>query len=200
MEVLEDFNEGLEAVQKAEGLEGTLRWTGEQLAAASDRLACASADVRTSRAAELLVIAWPHVQALAAAGLCADAFATQNMAMLTVLRSRVSPESFASLWLQALQGMCLMAAQLIESADGKNASTLADITAHTYGLFIATARDFIPRFGSSDDMRRFYDHMRHMASQAGEDVSHFQGHRIVPTLAIDVFADNAARLVAVGVG
>lgn len=199
MSVLDDFNAGLEAVQQAEGIEGTLRWSGEQLAAASDRLARAGEADRPTRAAELLVIAWPHVQALAAVGMATDAFATQNMAMLTMLQARVSPEAFPSLWLQALQGLCIMASQLIESADGSNAAMAADITAHTYGLFIATAHDFIPRFGSSDEMRRFYDHMRHMASQAGEDVSHFQGHRIVPTLAIDILADNAARLTAMGV-
>lgn len=199
MALLDDFADGLAAVREAEGLDGVLRWTGEQLAAASDRLAKARKDECKPRAAELLVIAWPHVQALAAASMPADALATQNMAMLTVLQAKVSPESFASLWLQSLQGLCLMAAGFIEQADGRVSSIAADIAAHSYGLFIATAHSYIPRFGCSDEMRRFYDHMRHMAAVAGEDVSHFQGHRIVPTLAIDIFADNAARLAAIGV-
>ncbi|MCM1067055.1 MAG: hypothetical protein NC418_05715 [Muribaculaceae bacterium] len=194
--ILDAFFGGLEAVRE-EGLEATLRWTGEQLAAASDRLAHASADHREARAAELLVIAYPHVEALTAVGMELEAFATQNMAMLTVLRARVNPEGFASLWLQSLQALCIGASQLIAPDTCSNPAMMADIVAHTYGLFIATAHSYIPRFGCDDAMRRFYDHMRHMAAQAGEDLSHFRGHRMAPTLAIDVLTDNAARIASV---
>ena len=194
--LLDAFFTGLEAV-RAEGMEATLRWTGEELAAASDRLAHAGADSRSASAAELLVIAHPHIEALDAVGMAAEAFATRNMAMLTVLQARVNPENFASLWLQSLQGLCIGASQLIAPDSCTNPSMMADIVAYTYGLFIATAHSFIPRFGCDDSMRRFYDHMRHMAAQAGEDLSHFRGHRIAPTLAIDILADNAARLASV---
>ncbi len=197
--LIDDYYEGLHEVEASEGPEGVLRWSGEQLAAASDRLAGAKSDARKPCAAELLVIAYPHVEALSAAGMPADALATQTLAMLSVLRARVNPEEFAALWLQSLQVLCVKASEYIYSGDAGASLQPSQIAGQIFGLFIATVRDYIPRFGISDGMRRFYDHLRHIATEAGEDISHFQGHRIVPTLAIDILTDTAARLAALGV-
>ncbi len=199
-EILDRFNTELQQVHASGGLDATLRWTGEQLALAGERLRTADAGSRTARAAELLVIAGSHVDALAAAGMDGDALATQAMALLTVIMSKVNPEEFPSLYLQCLQALCLRASAFLYTVQPADTMQASQIVSQTFGLFIATAHAYMPRFGASDDMRRFYDRLRHMAAQAGEDVSHFRGHLIVPTLAADILADNLSRLSALGVG
>ena len=193
-EILDAFRAGLMEVSAAEDSDAVLRWTGEQLAMAGERLRKAKGDDRVPRAAELLVIAHPHVEALGAAGLAKEALATQTMTILTVLHARVSPESFPALYLQSLQALCLCAGAYSYQAPGPEVMEASQLAGYIFGLFIATAHDFIPRFGASDDLRRFYDHLRHAAAKGGEDVSHFQGHRIAPTLAIDILTYTAVRL------
>lgn len=195
---LDAFFGTMQEVATSEGPDAVLRWTGEQLAMASDRLAKADGEERRERAAELLVIAHVHVDALSAASMQGDALGTQTLAMLTVIRARVNPEGFATLWLQSLQALCIAASEFIYSSDSVTPQA-SQIAAQIFGLYIATAHDYMPRFGASDADRRFYDHLRHIASEAGEDVTHFQGHRIVPTLAIDILTDTAMRLAALGV-
>ena len=195
-EILDAFYAGLNEVG-AEGPEAVLRWTGEQLAAAGERLRTAEGDTRAARAAELLVIAYPHVESLSGAGMADEALATQVMALLTVLHARVSPEEFPALYLQSLEALCLKASEYVYSVTPDRAMRASQLSASVFGLFIATAHDYIPRFGASDEIRRFYDHLRHISAGSGEDVTHFRGHRIVPTLAIDILTYAALEL---GVG
>ncbi len=190
-QILDAFYTELQAIAQDGNPDTMLRWTGEQLALASDRLAKAPASGRENRAAELLVIANPHVNALATTGDTLEALATQAMAMLSVLRAKVSPEAFPSLWLQNLQMLCNLVGQCLYENRYPQVDAVA---AHIFGLYIATARDYIPRFGADDATRRFYDHLRHISAKAGEDITHFQGHRIAPTLAIDILTDTLVRL------
>ncbi len=192
-EILDSFHSELSHIAEVSP-DDVLRWTGEQLAAAGERLRTATKEDRTARAAELLVIAHPHIEALAAAGEAQEAFATQVMALLTVFHARVNPEDFAGLYLQTLQALCNLAGGYVYSAQGSQAIQASQTAGYIFGLFIATAHNYMPRFGASEQMRRFYDHMRHMAANAGEDISHFQGHRIVPTMAIDILTYAAVML------
>lgn len=191
--ILDNYHAELQHIAE-ESPDDVLRWTGEQLATAGERLRTAKADERTARAAELLVIAHPHIEALAAAGEAKEALATQVVALLTVFHARVNPEDFAGLYLQTLQALCSLAGGYVYSAQGPQAMQASQTAGYIFGLFIATAHSYIPRFGASEQMRRFYDHMRHMAANAGEDISHFQGHRIVPTMAIDILTYAAVML------
>ena len=165
---------------------------------AGERLAKCPAAERADYAAELIVVSFPHVSALAQVGLVGEALATDVITLLSVLNARVNPEDFAKLWLESLQGLCLFAAQYLAADGGNTGLQPSQIAGQLYGLFIATAHDYISRFGASDSIRRFYDHLRHVARDAGEDVTHFQGHRIVPTMAIDILADTASRLASLG--
>ena len=195
---LESFHAELDRLNEDGDAQTLVRWTGEQLAAANDRLAKSAAGDRTDTAAELLVISFPHVSALAQVGMPGEALATDVLTLLTVLHARVNPEDLGSLWLESLQGLCAFAAQYLAADGGSAGLQPSQIAGQIYGLFLATAHVYIPRFGASDAMRRFYDHLRHIASQAGEDISHFQGHRIVPTMAIDILGDTASRLASLG--
>ena len=90
-EILDNFHTELQKIQQDGDQELVLRWTGEQLAMAGERLKKAKPDERAARGAELLVIAHPHVDALEAVGMAGQALATQAMAILTVLMSKVNP-------------------------------------------------------------------------------------------------------------
>lgn len=189
--ILEHYHTELAAIQSGGEISEILRWTGEELAMAGERLHVATDESRIARCAELLVIAHPHVEALSASGMADEALRTQAMAMLTVLHARVSPESFAGLWLQSLQLLCLKASDNVY-ADPSATGRASRAASEAFGLFLATAHSYMPRYGADEGMRRFYDHLRQISASAGEEVSHFQGHRIVPTMAIDILSDIIA--------
>ena len=202
------FFEELQRV-RAQEPQQALRWTGEELAAASDRLSAATSgggrtcsvsdgaegSGRRELAAELLVIAYAHVEELKMAEMPDEALLTLVMAALTVLHARVSPEEFASLWLQKLQAMCHTAT--VWSMSGASPMAAQTVLSELYGLFIATAHSYMPRFGASESMRRFYDQLRHATAtdpEAAEATRLFRGMPIVPTMAIDILTDVAVRL------
>ena len=196
--ILDNFHPELQKIQQDGDQELVLRWTGEQLAMAGERLKKAKPDERAARGAELLVIAHPHVDALEAVGMAGQALATQAMAILTVLMSKVNPEEMPQLYMRSLEQLCMCAAILTSSLQNDTVVQAVQIAAQCFGLFIATAHSYMPRFGAPDDLRRLYDQLRHQSAQAGESVTHFQGHRIVPQLAADILADTLARLKSMG--
>lgn len=186
-----------------------LRWTGEQLAAASDRLSAATADSVSTRtgteksegsgrrelAAELLVIAYAHVEELKTSGMPDEALLTLAMAALTVLHARVSPEEFPSLWLQTLQALCHTAT--VWSMSGAEPIAAHTVLSGIYGLFLAEAHSYMPRFGASESMRRFYNQLRHATAADPEATAAtrlFRGMPILPTMAIDILTDVAVRM------
>ncbi len=199
-EILEKFNTEFAEINAQGGLQLALRWSGEQLAQAGERLRKANDADRQARGAELLVIAGAHIATLSEAQLDPDAFATQAMAVLTVIMERVDPEKMASLYLGCLQMLCIMGARWLYGVKG-DADIMQGMTimSEVYGLFLATAHNFMPRFGASDDMKKFYDHLRHITADNAEEIRLFRGMPLQPTMAADVLADILARLRALGV-
>lgn len=198
-EILDEYYSNLKTVSADGDHEVLLRWTGEQLALAGERLKASSPDDLDARASELLVITRPHVDALHGVGMAGDALATQALALLTALMSKANPEKMPGLYMRSLECLCLCAAMYTSSLQDDRVSQASQIAAQCFGLFVATANSYIPRFGAPDDLRQLCDRLRRQAKQAGEEVTHFRGNVIIPQMAVDILADTLSRLSALGV-
>ncbi len=198
-EILDEYYKNLETISADGDQEAVLRWTGEQLALAGERLKASSPEDVVARASELLVITRPHVEALHSVGMAGDALATQALALLTALMGKANPEDMPQLYMRSLESLCMCAAMYTSTLQDSRVAQASQIAAQCFGLFVATAHSYMPRFGAPDDLRLLYDKLRRQAQQAGEEVTHFRGNIIVPQMAVDILADSLSRLRALGV-
>lgn len=191
-EVLDSFFKEYTTLRQADNAD-TVAWTGMQLAAASERLRECAIELRAQRAAEMLVIARAHTAALQDSDMPLEALATNVVALLTVIVARANPEDLASPYLLMLQETAVLATAMamqarIDDPDG-HLNTIA-------GKLAALSRATLHAFQditTIPSQATIADAMLADAIPALDAPSD-----VTATMAIDILADSAARLNALG--
>lgn len=194
--ILDDYMERMATVAPGE----MLRWTGEELARAAERLRTAPESDRPLRAEEMLVTAHHHIQALADAGMADQALATSMLAPLTVIMSHVSPESIPVPYCHSLALAAMAAMDYLGTHQTSGAADMAAaIAGAVTGLFAATVRAYSSGGAIPAQLVTLSVQLTEVSKANDTYTGTFAGHEIVPTMAIDILVDSLNRLRSLGV-
>ena len=194
--ILDDYLKRLSAVAP----EDLLRWTGEELAMAAERLRSADATELTLRAEELLVTAHHHIQCLAEGNMPDQALATSLLAPLTVIMSRVNPEDIPVPYCHSLAVAAMASADYFgmqHSSEGLN--TAASIYGSVTGLLVSTVKSYSAKTALPSALVSLSEHLSDASKAQDAYTDSFSGHKIVPTMAIDILVDSLNLLRSQGV-
>lgn len=183
----------------AEGkVDELLRYSGEALARAGNEFAAATdRQSRTATGEALLVLTVWHTEALKAAGMVSEAFATSVMAALTFLRGQASPTAVPT-YAGVLQMAFVQAYTLLGESMGRDAYAEDHYKAMTRmlaPLSQATDELFIGREDCPPMLRQWHDLI---AADIADVPELFTIKEVRPEMAIDILSDCAARLAAMG--
>ena len=194
--ILDDYMQRMAAVAPGD----MLRWTGEELARAAERLRTAPEADRPLRAEEMLVTAHHHIQALADAGMADQALATSLLAPLTVIMSHVSPEAIPVPYCHSLALAAMAATDYFGTQQTSGAADMAAaIAGAVTALFAATVRAYSAGGAIPEQLVTLAGQLTEVAKANDTYTATFDGHEIVPTMAIDILVDSLNRLRSLGV-
>lgn len=184
------FQREFAQIIQCEGLEQAVRWSGEELAKADAALrhAASSGGATPLDAEDFLFVADAHIACLGELNLDMEALGTVAMALVNILRTGVQPPQIRQSYIMMLLKAVHYAYKLhMESGDVAVADSVESILSQQAALFIASYDEFM----GENAQNRFLE----IRALVPEGYTFF-GRKVVPTLAIDIFADTLARLYA----
>lgn len=174
-------------------VEGLIRYSGEGLALAGEKMKQIDGDDRKSAAIELLAFTTIHCRALIMGGMGADSVATAMLSLIYLINSQINPEDLGEIYIAYLQELISLSQHASMSADEAQQGFFIYSTAMLMTLFATSCEHFMSKGLVDDKFKPFLDATRGDLSDIPDELIQLTAS-IRPQMALDVASAVAAAM------
>lgn len=174
-------------------VEGLIRYSGEGLALAGEKMKQTDGDDRKSAAIELLAFTTIHCRALIMGGMGADGVATAMLSLIFLINSQINPEDLGEIYIAFLQGLIDLSQHAAMTADEAQHGFYAYATAMLMSLFATSCEHFMSKGLVDDKFKPYLDATRGDMSDLPAEMAQLTS-TIRPQMALEVASAVAAAM------
>lgn len=174
-------------------VEGFIRYSGEGLALAGEKMKQTDGDDRKSAAIELLAFTTIHCRALIMGGMGADGVATAMLSLIFLINSQINPEDLGEIYIAFLQGLIDLSQHAAMTADEAQHGFYAYATAMLMSLFATSCEHFMSKGLVDDKFKPYLDATRGDMSDLPAEMAQLTS-TIRPQMALEVASAVAAAM------